>query len=254
MPFSRLLWLILLFVSSIPMGNADETDASTPVFLIAEVWPWGYLDENNQPAGLIESFASRLASRAGIDMHIHVLPHQRVLADFKRGDGDYTLLFENPAVELFADRVGLAMEGDILLISPHSSRQQLTLPALAGKTLGYIGGTYYGEAFHADNDIIKIPLSSLDQAIRMLQLNRLDALITSDTLLHHSLQQAQLDPGNFRASILTRGHAAYLYAARDNPAPQHGTAVRTALVEMQASGEVGTIFRGAMALPPMATD
>jgi polar amino acid transport system substrate-binding protein len=254
MLISRLLWLVLLFIPFIPIGHAAEHDASTPVFLIADVWPWGYLDENNQPAGLIETFASRLAARADIEMHIRVLPHQRVLSDFERGDADYTLLFENPLVDSFADRVGMTLEANILLIALQRSSQRLTLPALAGRTLGYIRGTYYGEAFQADTDIIKLPLSSLDQAIKLLQRDRLEALITSDILLHHSLQQAQLDPRAFRARVLTRGHAAYLYATRDNPAPPHATAVRAALVEMRESGEMQAIFRGAMALPPLVTE
>jgi hypothetical protein len=81
---ARLLWLVLLFASAIPIGNATEHDASTPVFLIVDVWPWGYLNDNNQPAGLIETFASHLAARADIGVHIRVVPHQRVLTDFER--------------------------------------------------------------------------------------------------------------------------------------------------------------------------
>jgi ABC-type amino acid transport substrate-binding protein len=148
----------------------------------------------------------------------------------------------------------MILEANILLIALQRSSQRLMLPALAGRTLGYIGGTYYGEAFQADTDIVKIPLSSLDQAVKLLQRNRLEALTTSDILLHHSLQQAQLDPRALRARVLTRGHAAYLYATRDNSASPHATAVRAALVEMRESGEMQAIFRGAMALPPLAAE
>ncbi|WP_373185144.1 substrate-binding periplasmic protein [Halopseudomonas sp.] len=250
----RLLVIFLLLASCSAMGSHGNNSANAPVFLIAEVWPWGYLDENNQPAGLITEFASRLSSRAGIEMHYRVLPHQRVLANFRGHDGDYTMLFQNPVVDSFAERVGLAQISDILLITPRDSRQKLTLAGLSGKRLGYIGGTYYGEAFSADRGIIKLPLSSLDQAIRMLELGRLDALITSDILLHHTLRQMQLDPQAFRSRVLTRGHVAYLYASRDNTTAIHLPAIQAALEEMRDSGELDSIFRNALQLPPLVTD
>lgn len=254
MPLCRLLLIFLLFASCSAMGSHGNERSNAPIFLIAEVWPWGYLDEHKQPGGLIIEFASRLGALAGIEMHYRVLPHQRVLADFRGHEGDYTLLFQNPEVDSFAERVGVAQVSDILLITPRDSRQELTVAALAGKRLGYIGGTYYGEAFSADQNVVKLPLSSLDQAIRMLELGRLDALITSDVLLHHTLRQMQLGPQAFRARVLTRGHQAYLYASRSNHSAIHLPAIRAALEEMRSSGELDTLFRDSLQLPPLAAD
>lgn len=249
--FLRLLLLSLLITSCGAVGDPVTRPATPPTFLIAEVWPWGYFDKDNQPAGLIKTFASRLSEHAGIEMNYRVLPHQRVLADFRRSDGDYTMLFQNPEVDSFAERVAMVQVSDILLMTHRESQQSLTLGALAGKTLGYIGGTYYGEAFHADQNIVKLPLSSLDQAIRMLQLGRLDALITSDILLHHSLIQTQLDPETFRAQVLTRGHEAYLYVSHGSSTAAHVPLVRAALEEMRASGELDEMFRNSLQLPPI---
>ncbi|GGC85616.1 substrate-binding periplasmic protein [Halopseudomonas salina] len=246
----RLLLLSLLITSCSAVGAPVTQPPATPTFLIAEVWPWGYFDKDNQPAGIIKRFASRLSEQAGIEMNYRVLPHQRVLADFSRSDGDYTMLFQNPEVDSFAERVAMVQVSDIMLMTHRESRLNLTLGALAGKTLGYIGGTYYGEDFHADQRIVKLPVSSLDQALRMLQLGRLDALITSDILLHHSLRQAQLDPGIFRAQVLTRGHEAYLYVSHGSRTAAHVPLVRAALEEMRANGELDEMFRNSLQLPP----
>lgn len=254
MSFLRVLLLTLSFASIGAMGAPEENRSAAPTFLVAEVWPWGYFDEADKPAGLIQEFAARLAERAGVPMRYRVMPHQRVLADFRKGDGDYTVVFQNPAVDDFSGRIGVVLVSDMLLLTQRDSRQELTLEALTGKTLGYIGGTYYGETFAADRNTIKLPLGSLEQAIRMLQLGRLDALITSDIMLHHSLEEAQLDPGLFRTRVLTRDHEAYLYVAPGSREASHVPLVRAALEQMRLSGELDALFRGSLQSPPMPAD
>lgn len=254
MLFKRLSILPLLLVSCLAIGDSIEDRTRQPIFLIAEVWPWGYLDEQYQPAGLIHEFASRLVERSGVQMQYRVLPHQRVLAELEHGGGDFTLLFQNPAVADFAEAIGQVQVSDILLITPKDSSQPLTLEALAGKRLGFIGGTNYGEAFHADQHTIKVPISGLDQALPMLQLGRLDAMITSDILLHYSLKQTRTPPAAFRASLLTQGHAAYLYMATNSPGARHLPAVRNALQTMRDAGELDDLFRNALELPPLTAD
>ncbi|MBL4833222.1 MAG: transporter substrate-binding domain-containing protein [Pseudomonas sp.] len=252
MSFTHALLLTLLLVSSAVMGAPQRDHPPTPTFLIAEVWPWGYLDENENPAGLIHMLATRLSEHAGIQMRYRVLPHQRVLADFRRSDGDYTMVFQNPIVDDFAERVGVVLTTDMLLLTHRASPQDLTLEALAGKTLGYISGTYYGEAFAADRKTIKLPLSGLEQAIRMLQLGRLDALISSDIMLRYSLEQAQLNPQMFRTRVLAPGHEAHLYVSPGSRDASHLPAVRAALKQMRISGELDEIFGRALQLPPTA--
>lgn len=254
MVLSRLSMLPLLLVTCLAMADTRETDTRRPVFLIAEVWPWGYFDENQQPAGLIHQFATRLASRADIDMQYRVLPPQRVLADLERNEGDFTMLFQNPDLHRYAQPIGLIQVSDILLIARRDSAQQLTLEALAGKPLGYIAGTNYGEAFHADRGTVKIPITGLTQAIRMLQLGRLEAMITSDILLHHSLKEAEVPPHAFRARLLTQGHESILYMASDSPNAHQLPAVSAALEAMHEHGELADLFRNSLDLPPMDKD
>lgn len=254
MASSRLSLLALLLATCFAMADTSRAEPTEPVFLIAEVWPWGHFDEQRQPAGLIHTFATRLASRTGIKMQYRVRPHQRVLADLKHGEGDFTVLFQNPAVETYAEPIGVVQVSNILLITHKDSTQQLTLQALAGKPLGYIAGTYYGEDFHADQGTVKVPISGLDQAIRMLQLGRLEAMITSDILLHHSLKRTRTSPRDFRARMLTRGHAAYLYMANDSPNAHHLPALRAALEAMRDNGELESLFRHPLDLPPINGD
>lgn len=245
----RLACLVLLIHSSFALSEAAPAPQKQLLFMTADVWPWGYVDPEGMPTGLISQFAEQLASTAELPLHNRVLPHQRLLADFQRGQADFTVLFENPYLDDLADSVGVVLNSDILLVSNHSFPGELSLTALAEKTVGYIRGTYYGEAFEQDQRIIKIPVYNLDQAIHMLLIGRLDALISSDVVFHHSLLAQQLSADHFHYQILTRGHAAHLYLSRKASHPELLPRISAALEQMRVTGELERIFHSSLRQP-----
>lgn len=237
-----LLLLVALCPSLAASDNIAEPDQPL-LFMTADVWPWGYLDEQGQPAGLISRLATRLAEVSGLPLSNRVLPHQRLVYEFQRQQADFTVLFENPALDDFADSQGIALHASILLVTRHDSPLALDLDALAGHSVGYIRGTYYGEAFTLDEQIVKVPVHHLDQAIDMLQIGRLDALISSDLVFHHTLLAQQLEPEGFRISVHAAGHPAHLYMSRTPSHPQHAPILRAALEQLRASGELDEMFQ-----------
>lgn len=233
-------------IFSQPADKSSETisdGASDRIaFLTADVWPWGYLDAEGRPAGLISQFAERLAHEAGLPLDNRVLPHQRLLAEFKRGQGDYTVVFENPDLDNVADSLGQVLSADILLVANQAFAGDLTLGALAGKRVGYISGTYYGEAFQLNDQLIKVPVYTLAQALHMLRIKRLDALISSDIVFYHSLIAQNLHPRGFRYETLTRGHPAHLYLSRRATNQTLAPRLQAALQHMHQTGELRTLF------------
>lgn len=241
--------LLLLLHAAIAIGDTAPLQQKPLLFTTADVWPWGYVDPEGAPTGLISQFAEQLAAAAELPLQNRVLPHQRVLAEVQRGQADFTVLFENPYLDDLADSVGVVLNSDILLVSNHSYTAELSLKALAGKTVGYIRGTYYGEAFEHDQSIIKIPVYNLDQAIHMLHIGRLEALISSDVVFHHSLLAQNLSADHFRYEILTSGHAAHLYMSRKASHAELRPAISAALEQMRESGELRRIFHSSLRQP-----
>lgn len=241
----RIACLLLLACYATNVFSQDpDTSAETEriVFMTADVWPWGYLDAEGQPGGLISEFAERLAQVAELPLDNRVLPHQRLLAEFKRGRGDFTVVFENPDLDHLADSLGQVLSTDILLVANRDFTGSPTLEALAGKRVGYISGTYYGEAFQQNDNLVKIPVYNLDQAIEMLHINRLDALISSDIVFHHSLISQDLQPSAFRYETHTRGHTAHLYRSRQATNTHVAVRLQSALAQMQQAGELSRLF------------
>ncbi|WP_161785948.1 substrate-binding periplasmic protein [Halopseudomonas pelagia] len=246
MPLRIACLLLLACCSSEAFSQSSDMSPDTEpgriAFMTADVWPWGYLDAEGQPAGLLSEFAERLAHVAELPLDNRVLPHQRLLAEFKRGQGDYTVVFKNPDLDNLADSLGEVLSADILLVANPEFVGNLTLAALDGKRVGYISGTYYGEAFQQNDKLIKISVYSLDQAIEMLRINRLDAVISSDIVFHHSLISQGLQPNAFRYEIHTRGQTAHLYVSRQATNKHIAPRLQLALEKMHQAGKLRTLF------------
>lgn len=243
----RFLYVFLLALSIPNAFGADHNvEADKLVFMTADVWPWGYLETDGTPAGLLSLLAKQLAQEAHLQLDNRVLPHQRLLSKFKEGEADYTILFENPYLDGFADSLGVVLSADILLVTDHDYSGKLTLGGLEGKRVGYISGTYYGEVFEHNEGVIKIPVYSLEQAIEMLSLDRLDALISSDVVFHHSLKALELQPDIFRYEVHTRGQAAHLYVSKRAANQEVAPRVQAALASLEKSGELRRLFHSEM--------
>lgn len=243
--------LLALALSANASSATKEPDSAPLMFMTADVWPWGYHHADGQPAGLVSLFAERLAHHAALPLYNRVLPHQRLLLEFRQGQADFTVLFENPLLGDIAESIGVVLRADIMLVANQDYSGELTLDGLKGKKLGYIRGTYYGEAFNQSRHLTKIPVYNLDQAIDMLRINRLDALISSDIVLEQSLMAKNLSVELFRHQVITHGHAAHLYMSRRGDHPHIKPRLQAALEKMRRSGELDSIFHSQIRSEPV---
>lgn len=245
MPVFRFLFptlIALLCVHAWP-AHADMHEENPARFMSADVWPWAYLDEAGQPAGLLHLLAQRLSAVAGLPLENRVLPHQRLRYEFRLGHGDFAVLWENPDLHDFALPIGEVLRSDMLLVALAGSSRELSFDALAGRPVGYIRGTYYGEAFQEDQGMVKIAVNNLDQALYMLNVGRLDAFISSDVVLYHTFLAQGINPGGYRMRIQSHGYSGHLYMRREPSHPDQGPRIRAALETLRESGELAEIFR-----------
>ncbi|UAW97654.1 transporter substrate-binding domain-containing protein [Halopseudomonas nanhaiensis] len=253
MSFFRFLLpaLIAALVPLPSLAQVREVNDEAARFMSADVWPWAYLDERGQPAGLLHTLAERLTEVAGVPLHNRILPHQRLRHEFRLGHGDFTVLFENPTLDDFATPLGEVLRSNMFLVAPADSTGTLSFEALAGRPVGYIRGTYYGEVFEEDQGMIKIATHNLDQALQMLAAGRLDAFLSSDVLLYHTFLAQGIDPSHFRIRVYTSGLAGHLYMQRMASRPDYGPKLRAALDTLRESGELEEIFRVPLVSEPM---
>lgn len=192
---------------------------------------------------MLPRFTSRVAAIANVPIVNELRPHRRAITELESGETDFAVLFQSPVTDAAGVRVVNVVTVEILLAGMAGSEYPLTIDALAGGTIGYIRGTYYGEAFEHDQKVIKVPVNSLEQAIDMLKLGRLDAVVASDQAFYHTLKAMALSVDEFRSDTVINAQRAFLYMSRKARNPQLFRVIQRAALQMRENGELDQIFR-----------
>ncbi|WP_409522416.1 substrate-binding periplasmic protein [Nitrincola sp. MINF-07-Sa-05] len=240
--FAVLFALVLACPSLAAQNQIDATDA-TLTFTTADVWPWGYKGENGEPAGFVADFVAELAVESGLQIDNQLSPHSRALIELSAGQVDLSVLYYSPAMDDIGINLGRVVTVPVLFVTHKRDHRSIKFDELtAGHSIGYIRGTYYGDAFASMDDVTKVPVQYLDQAIRMLELGRIDGLLASDRAFFGTLKQLGLDVKNFQFDNIVNQQTAYLYMSHGSKRQFSESPLREALNRMRRDGRLASIF------------
>ena len=254
--FSLIGTLVFAFMLALPfsLARADDSarygdlpgDIATGVDLrvaSADVWPWGYRTESGELAGTLVTFYDRLSVLIGKTFHNVLRPHRRVIRELESGRVDLAVLYESPTTEQAGILVAPVIQVRVLLAGLADSQLKLSLGGgLAGRTVAYIRGTYYGEAFEQDDSIRKVAVKDLRQAVEMLLRGRVDALVASDQSFFSTLHEMGLGAERFRLSVALQQQDGALYLSRASSRDDLVPELRRAVETMRRNGDLAEIF------------
>lgn len=239
-------WFLSALIASFPIAGAADTDIAArlepAIFAIPAVWPWGYADQYGEPAGTLVNLAHRLVAIADVPVEYELRPHRRAVAEIVQGRADFVVLFESPAISSFAIDLGMVVKTEVLLTARADSAVDLSLSGLAGRPVAFVNGTYYGEDFQRADNIRKVPVRDVFQAIEMLRLGRVSAILCSDQALFHTLNALDLPQHDFRMTVYREGQEGHLYMSRKANYPELRDSLVEALEHLRQTGELEAIF------------
>tara|TARA_R110002167_G_scaffold166397_2_gene363446 strand:- start:899 stop:1645 length:747 start_codon:yes stop_codon:yes gene_type:complete len=145
--------------------------------------------------GIVRDLADLISSRLNVSSHFVNIPVQRTNSQLSSGAIDLNCITspiwkENP--DDFYWSPALFKGSDRFLVKSSEEHNLVVLDDLKGKTLGiYKGYTYHSKIMAMiDNAEIKtIKISDLDHGIKLLLLDRIDALIDFDILLNYKIKE-----------------------------------------------------------------
>lgn len=211
-------------------------------FSIPEVWPWAYESENGQPRGSLIRLADRLSEISGVPVSTELRPLRRVILEITSGDAGFTFLFKSPELDKRAVPVAKVLNVNLLLLAAAETDYPLDLGSLAGERVAFISGTYLGEAFQSNADIDKVPVSSISQAMDLLLMGRIAAILASDHNILRTIELRGMSFSQFRYEQHVQSQPAMLYRSVTGSDPAHADAFARALEVMAESGELKDIF------------
>ncbi len=248
--FRRHLAVILALLPALALGvqPAVEMEGATPrataTFAIPEVPPWGYASESGEPAGVLVAITDRMAELADVPVSYELRPHKRAIAELKSGDIDFVMLFRSPQSDAAGTRIATILETSIVLIT-RPEQDASSLEELAGRSVGYVQGTYYGEVFANAENINKVAVKNPQHGLEMLDHGRLDALVNYDAMLERVLYATDHDPSDFRSHVIAEGQEGLLYMSRQSRLEEYVPLFQRAIRQMQANGEIVELVRSA---------
>lgn len=237
--------LVAALVAGSPLVSAAEPVAKEAVtFAIPDVWPWAYEDEAGELRGSLIEVANRLSEKTGVPVTPRLRPLRRAIFELRTGDVNFSILFQNPELDIEAVNVSPITQVNLLLAAMADSEYPLTLGELKGKRVAYIRGTYLGEAFEQDTDVVKVPVNAISQALELLSMGRISAILASDHNIYRTLASQDVSRDRLRYHEHVPGQKGTLYMSRAAIRPEAAVRFSAAIAEMDADGELHRIFYG----------
>ena len=183
------LSLYSLFMLFTTLSNASESAVAH--FSTSNIKPWGY-EVDGSFKGLLYDIADALEEESGIQITNQLKPYSRVIQELENGTVDFAIMFNSPQAKEIGISVGHVVNTKILLVGIKGSPKITELKELSQKFVGFLRGSKYGADFDDNKDIIKVPLDSMSQGIKMLFNKRLYAIAGAEQTFYFNLEELDI--------------------------------------------------------------
>lgn len=239
LPVSGLL--LCLGILCLPL-HAQEQAPSLPLIVTPLVEPWGFIDADGKPKGLLVNFQRELFRRAGLPFEQRMRPYPRVIHDLSTGKGDFGVMFNSPQANAVGRSLGAVVNMRILVVSRVKSEPMTRLEDLAGLRVGFVRGSKYGHAFDDNPAFERIPVNSAEQGLRMLMTQRLDAMASTEQALIYASVITGIPTGQLQVAVELGRAQADFYVSLSNQKREWQDALQQTLKIMNQDGSLRRLF------------
>ncbi|MEJ6000201.1 substrate-binding periplasmic protein [Paucibacter soli] len=190
--------------------------------------------------GMHHDILHLLEDKLGLAFDVNVGPYVRLPASLADGSADMVVAVEGPDLDAIGKRVAPFHEFKFVVLSKKASAIA-GVADLRGKLLGVARGAFYADSINNDPEIRKFGITDPFQGVRMLALDRLDAVISSDYLLSHAMRQARVVTADFGTPFVVNEKRYTLYARKDL-SEQAVQRMQAAMEALRASGRIAEVL------------
>jgi polar amino acid transport system substrate-binding protein len=226
---ARLRLCMLLLIGACHAAAASVAASAAPAAPPAltaytvPVAPWTFPADPTH--GIAPEFLRYLFDQAQVAVHLDTLPYPRAIDGLRDGSNVAALLIPDAERDLFALRlceVGQIRSG---LVYKTSRFKQLTLADLPGLTIGMQQGTHALDKLLSMQGVRPYTVDSVQQGLRMLQLDRLDATFLSSPGSEGLLSANGLSQRDY-GWLQVDAAPVVVYVSRKSPLARNAAAMR----------------------------
>ncbi|ABV35658.1 conserved hypothetical protein [Shewanella sediminis HAW-EB3] len=178
---------IILSGLFIPVRGEESQESRKIEIRTIAILPYG-IERKNHLSGIYYDIANLLAKEAGYQVNNLVYPYARIMFELKSGKTDMTIMFKYEELEDYVVYIAPLPSLKTVVIGLKGSSFD-SVENLKGKKLAYLRGAKFSDAIDSDPDIISITTKDFVQAIKLLMVGRVDAIIgPMDPILSAAIQ------------------------------------------------------------------
>jgi polar amino acid transport system substrate-binding protein len=237
--FRRLAPILLLLLMLSPSPSTAE-DGVLRVAL-DPFPPWKYLNRIGEPCGMDVDLIDMLAQRMGLKVEYSMYPFSRALYLLEYGDADMMsgvlrrtereayLHYLEPPYKDHSDKAFYLLRGRGRLLQ--------TFEDLHDLRVGTQIGTSYFPEFDHDPKIAKVAARSFELNLRMLQANRVDAVVNTEVAGDYEIRKLGLQDSVVKAPYIYREKQdVYIVLSRKSPLADRLDEFNSVLADLISQG------------------
>ena len=207
--------------------------------------PYADLCQDKSAKGLLPDLFTEIAKKMGVSLQLRVVPLPRVIIELQDGDSDATILVQNTNVEAVMERViETPLRALQSVIVGKASMPLQSYQDLEGKVLGIPRGVTGAPEFMDNARIEKYAFTNYQQAAKMLQMDRLNAVDGTHLALYAALKAEGFTPADLGDPLIIQGHPAYVYFSKNAAQPALFESLKAACAELIKNGTFARIEQG----------
>ncbi len=202
--------------------------------------PYGYL-EGQQPTGLFFDLISAIAKRADFEPDNAILPPDRIVAAMASGKVEAAIMFPDLGIGSVAENLGevLSMETVVLGRAGTVLRSRKDLP---GKRLAMVRDSGCNGGLSKRDGIIPIPVTTYDQALKLLLASQVDGVIGPEPTLLFCAGRNNFPRQALGKPLVLARTDAHLFLSGKAATPEKRLRLRNALAGLQKDGTVAALM------------
>lgn len=232
-----------VIVIALIIGSAGTAVALAQTLKIdtVAVAPFGFVDADGVPRGMMYEIGNRIAETAGFAYSNNIVPYARSGQDIAIGTADICLRFSSPQMEMYALQVVRIVSVPIIAIGPKGTRFH-SRADLHGKTVGIIRSSTYDAKFNSDPQIKKYEVNDYAQMLAMLKAGRIDVASGSTVGLYYSAESIGVDLSTLGEPFVLSSNDFVLNFSKRTARAESITSLRAAANKLIAADEITKII------------
>lgn len=232
----KILVIMIIFSFSVVAVNAKTLKIDT-----IDVAPFGFLDKDGKPTGMMYEISNRIAEEAGMQYSNDIVPYPRTILDLESGSADFVLRFNNEKLPQIAVPV-ISIIAMPTIVVGKSSTNFKSLEDLHGKTVGLLRGGKFDDKFDADTAIKKYDAKDYEQILKMIMVDHLDAGIGSNVGLYYSASKAGIKQADLGQPLVLSSKDFILHFSKKTADQKTMDALKAAVERLQKQDEIKKII------------